>query len=175
MLICFFISGAEEMTAKSSDYAYYEGGTYAYFFRAPSGWILDLDNAHLDGYTAAMYPDSQSYDYSDMIIYVWIFPKDSMAFQEFITRDSAHYIKTHEGLSFIANKPGINSDSLRFTTLETDDPGAIYDIVSITYFDLISEIVIYEAHIAERRFHTDIAEHLHQAINELRRITDSEE
>ena len=51
---------------------------------APEYWIIDLENAAHDNYTAAIHPDTQNYFENNMIVYLWVFSLDSIGFADFV-------------------------------------------------------------------------------------------
>jgi len=170
LLIVFLIIPAitygQEINDSSG--AYYTGNTYIYKFGAPENWILDLENAYEDGYTAALYPDSNSYTFADMIIYIWVFKRDSLSFEDFISQDSAYYLKEDIHLKFSRSiREFVTPDRIPSVTLEVDDPGAFVTIAFVTYLDLKSEIVIYEAHISDRMYYAEMESKLREAIESL--------
>ena len=134
---------------EDSSRAYYRGETYSYSFRAPEGWLLNLDNAYSEGYTAAMYPQGQDYPDAKTIVYVWIFRTSGKSLAEFISADSAHYVRK-DSLDFL------RTDTLKIKggdaaiILEADDPGGASKLAAIGYIDAVTEFVVYELHITDR-------------------------
>jgi hypothetical protein len=144
--------------------AYYHGDVHTCTFRAPENWKVDLDNANLDGMTAAMYPDSENYVDADMIIFIWVFKCDSLPFREFITADSAFYVNSGDGLEFTKIDSIINSRGNKWIILETADPGAKQTVCLVGYLDAEAEIVIYELNISDRIFYAEGESNFREAL-----------
>ena len=150
LILAAGFSAAFAREPADTNYAYYEGETYSYTLEAPDKWTLNLEDAYADGYTAALYPEEESYINSKMTIYIWIFKNDSYTFQDFISADSAHYLKEDENLEFWGTDSlGIDSGSYAII-LQLDDPGGASELAMIGYINAVTEIVIFELHIADR-------------------------
>lgn len=162
LILCLSVVFSQE--SEEPDQAYYEGRTYSYLFEAPEDWILDIDNAYEDGYTAALFPEEQTYTYSDMTILIWVFKNDSLSFGEFVTADSAYYLKRNDGLQFRKTDTLFVDDGIRAIVMEADDPGAESSIAMIGYIDVRTEVVIYELSISERMYFAEGASRLHEAL-----------
>ncbi|UCD94514.1 MAG: hypothetical protein JSU69_00230, partial [Candidatus Zixiibacteriota bacterium] len=150
LLILILATGFYTAQAQESDdtsYAYYKGETYTYSFKAPENWVLNLEEAYAEGYTAAMYPEGQEYYDSRMIIYVWIFKNTDKSLTQFISADSAHYVKRN-GIGFLRTDTLDLEGGDIAIILEVDDPGGASKLAMIGYIDAVTEIVIYELHIA---------------------------
>jgi hypothetical protein len=151
-LILVFAGGFCAVNARELDdtsYAYYEGKTFSYFFEAPEGWILNLEDAYAEGYTAAMYPEGQEYSNSKAIIYVWIFENNDYDFAGFISADSAHYAKKDKAEFLRTDTLELESGDIAII-LEVDDPGGASKLAMIGYVDAVTEIIIYELRITDR-------------------------
>ena len=131
----------------------FEGGQYIFSIAPPTGWVTDLDNAAHDGYTAAMFPDSASYYRSKQIIYVWIFPLDSMSFEQFISADSISYLASVNGLVFSERKIISDSTANDMVVLETYDPGGKTDLATLAYIDGEDEIIVLQLSIYDRMYY----------------------
>ncbi len=153
------------------DTIYYDGVDHSFMFVAPQGWTIDTTNAYFDGYTAAMFPGSESYFNATKQILVWVLDLDSLTFDEFITRDSLHLNKT-KGILFYNRYPlhdpahrqkvleqkfglskAIEPDASRIDTcivLELNDPGGKSKDAMIAYGNAGSEIVVFQLNISNR-------------------------
>lgn len=133
-----------------TNYAFYEGRTYSYIMEAPEGWVVDLENSYEDGFTAALYPEGESYFDAYVIIFIWIFKNDTLSIREFISADSLNYLRDNEYLEFRRSDSIATAEDSYATILETEDPGAESTIAAVGYIDAKTEIIIYELNISER-------------------------
>ena len=133
--------------------AWYYGEAHTYRIQAPKGWSLDTENAYKDGYTAAMCPEGEFYLDAKRAIFIWIFPKDSLTFEQFFISDSAYYVGKQKGLVFSRKEYSYTRDSAQVVILTTADPGGPYNLAMVAYIDTETEVVIYELNIDSREDH----------------------
>jgi len=135
-----------------TDYAYYEGDVYSYYINTIDDWLLDLGNAEKDGYTAAIYPNNESYfDYS-IKIRIGIFKNGELTFDEFISADSIYLLKKTENLEIIRSDTVFYSSGNQAIIFETEDPGGEHELAMIAYIDMTTETVVYELLISSREY-----------------------
>jgi hypothetical protein len=146
-LYALFAGPIWSQQSDSTDDIYYSGETYIYRITAPIGWVFDLENAQLDGRSAACYPKEQKYYDFDRIVYIWIFKRDSLSFREFMTADSARYLRRNPGLSFRRADSVMLSQKRKIFLLEAADPGGKSNIASVAYADVNAETIIFELNI----------------------------
>ncbi len=132
--------------------AYYEGGTFSYYMNAPEDWIIDFDNAENDSYTAAFYPDSESYFGYTTKIRVGIFKNGERTYSEFISADSAYLLEKIENLEIIRSDTTFYSSGNQAIIFETKDPGGEYELAMVAYIDMTTETVVYELLISSREY-----------------------
>jgi len=166
--ICFAVLSSQ--TVMDSDRAQYEGKTHTYEFRAPEGWILDIENAYRDGFTAAMCPEDEFYGNARTAIFVWVYLLDSTTFGEFISADSGFYANGTDKIEFIRSDTIYNSDSARTVIFETADPGVTYKIATVAYIDVGTEVVIYELDIDSRELYAEGESKFREALYNFRYI-----
>ncbi|MBN2227022.1 MAG: hypothetical protein JW763_06625 [candidate division Zixibacteria bacterium] len=142
----------------------FEGEQYIFAIVPPAGWVTDLDNAAHDGYTAAMFPDSASYFRSRQIIYIWIFPLDSMSFEQFVSADSASYLASINGLIFSERKIVSDSTENDIVVLEAYDPGGKTDLAALAYIDGEDEIIVLQLSIYDRMYYADARASLNEVL-----------
>jgi hypothetical protein len=78
---------------------------------------------------------------------------DSLGFREFISADSARYLRADSTIKFVKTDSVLITDNQKAIVLKMDDPGAYSSLAMVAYIDAVSEIVIYELNISQRRFH----------------------
>lgn len=145
--------------------AYYEGGTYSYFMNAPEDWIVDFENAESDRYTAAFYPDSESYFNYTAKIRIGIFKNGKKTYGEFISEDSSYLLKKIENLEIIRSDTIFYSGGNRAIIFETEDPGSEYELAMVAYIDMTTETVVYELMISSREFFGEGESRFHEALD----------
>jgi hypothetical protein len=116
----------------------------------PGGWLLALEKAQADGYSAAFYPEDTDYETAERVIFIWIYKNDSLTFNQFISQHSSEYIRQDSQTVIIAADSLYVNDSVVIKIFEFDDPGGISTLAEVAYIDLKTEIVIYELNIADR-------------------------
>ncbi|MEW5922797.1 MAG: hypothetical protein AB1746_02290 [Candidatus Zixiibacteriota bacterium] len=126
------------------NYVLYEGEKHNFIIEAPDQWYIDVENASKDGYTAAIFSDTESYNNPSMIIYVWVYQKDSLSFREFVSEDSAYYIKKDAALTFISTDTLTTQQGRKVVIFEVENPGMGSETATVAYIDGEPEIVIYE-------------------------------
>lgn len=131
----------------------FAGEQYVFSIAPPTGWVTDLKNAAHDGYTAAMFPDSASYYRSKQIIYVWIFPLDSLSFEQFVSADSVSYLASIKGLIFSGRTMVSDSGENEIVVLQTYDPGGKNDLAVLAYVNGEDEIIIFQLSIYDRMYY----------------------
>lgn len=160
-------TGSLAQESPRSDVAVYSGDLHAFQLKPPSGWVLDLENAYTNGYTAVLYPDSQIFVEASMIIYIWAYPLDSLGFQEYISADSTFYLESNIGLEFISTDTVYTPQEFYWVILEAADPGAESDIALIGYLDGETDIIIYQLDITDRISWADAAPKFAEAMANL--------
>ncbi|PKK84546.1 MAG: hypothetical protein CVT49_02940 [candidate division Zixibacteria bacterium HGW-Zixibacteria-1] len=135
---------ADDQVGFEENYVLYEGETDNFIIDAPDHWYIDIENASKDGYTAAIFADTESYNDPSMIIYVWVYHKDSLSFQEFISEDSAYYIKRDAALTVASADTVLTDQGKTAVVFEMENPGMGSETAAIGYIDAGPEIVIYE-------------------------------
>jgi hypothetical protein len=133
-----------------SNYAIYAGEKFFFIMAAPDGWNLALEEAQASGYSAAFYPSESEYLSAKQIIYIWIFKKDSLTYNEFVSADSSNYLLRDDSIAFIAGDSMHINDSIMIKILDFRDPGGYSMLAKVAYIDMISEVVVYELNIANR-------------------------
>jgi len=168
-LLFFTLCGAiTAQTVSDSSRALYEGKIHSYQFMAPEGWAVDIENAYEDGYTAAISPAGTFYSDAQMAIFIWVYPIDSISFEEFIRADSAYYAGNIDKLEFIGSDTLFNSDGVRMIVFQTADPGGVYDQAMVAYIDTESEVVIFELNIEYREQFAEAESKLREALRRFR-------
>lgn len=137
-------AAAQDAVGFEENYVIYEGEKHDFIIDAPEHWYIDVENASRDGYTAAIFSDTESYNDPSMIIYVWVYQKDSLSFQEFVSEDSAFYINKDAALTFKSSDTLTTQQGLKVIIFESDNPGMGSETAAIAYIDAEPEIVIYE-------------------------------
>ena len=163
LLIISSVADAREK--KERDFIYYESEEYTCRFEAPEHWRFDLENARLDNYSAAMFPDSNEYYNADMIIYIQLFGLKKYTFRQFVTADSLAYLKDNPGLKFIKTDSVLNYRKENYIPyFETEDPGAGINIAFVGYIPAGNEIVIYEMNIKDRHIYSEAQARFREAL-----------
>ena len=137
-------AAAQESAGFEENYVLYEGDKHSFIIDAPDQWYIDVENASRDGYTAAIFSDTESYNDPSMIIYVWVYQKDSLSFQEFVSEDSTFYVNKDAALAFKSTDTLTTQQGLKVIIFEADNPGMGSETAAIAYIDAEPEIVIYE-------------------------------
>jgi hypothetical protein len=144
------ISLAQETPKKNI--IYYDGQIYTTAISAPQDWEINIDDARIDNRTAAIYPFKQRYYKSDMIIYIWIYGKDTLSFSSFITADSLRYLRKNKEIKFIKNDTATICGDRKIVLIENDDPGAVSNIATVAYADAGTEIIVFELDVSYRSY-----------------------
>ncbi|MCX6830485.1 MAG: hypothetical protein NT002_14555 [candidate division Zixibacteria bacterium] len=147
ILIAVGIYSAFSQEPDSSNSIYYAGQTFVSRITAPKGWVIDLENAQADGRSAACYPTGQKYYDYDRIVYIWIFKRDSLSFREFLTADSARYLKKYPGVAFRKKDSLVLAEDRKICFMETVDPGGKSNIATVAYADAGTETIVFELNI----------------------------
>jgi len=146
-----------------SNFAVYESEDFTYLFHSPEGWALNLDQAQNDGYSAALFPDSEQYIGASQTVYIWIYTTDSIKFDEFVSLDSANYVK--ENAIKIDTSYLLDIDKeLSAYILEVADPGGASQLNMIAYLSSHPDIIIYELNILGREFRAQAEDKFVEAI-----------
>ena len=149
---------------QAPDYIYYESEEYLCKFNAPENWKFDLDNAQLDDYSAALFPDTNEYYNSNVIIYIWIFGTKDYSYQKFVTADSISYIKENPKIVFKKTDSVLTESDQSVIYYETADPGGEYDLAFVGYIPAGNEIIIYEMNITDRLYYPDAHHKFREAL-----------
>ncbi|MFH2036386.1 MAG: hypothetical protein ABIJ45_08285 [Candidatus Zixiibacteriota bacterium] len=147
-----------------SNYAVYEGQTFSYMLESPDDWVLNLDEAQHDELSACMFPKIMTYTDAKLAINVWIFKLDSLSLQEFITRDSAFYIKSNSSIVFDKRDSIKISENLYAVALRTNNPGTDYSLAMVAYIDAVTEVIVYELNIHNYSYYLAGAVKLEEAL-----------
>jgi len=145
--------------------AWYYGEAHTFRIQAPKGWNLDTENAYKDGYTAAMCPKGEFYLDAKRAIFIWVFPKDSLTFEQFFISDSAFYARNQDRLIFDRKESSFTRDSAQVVILTTADPGGPYNLAMVAYIDTGTEVVIYELNIDSREDHAPAESAFREALD----------
>ncbi len=158
------IYGQDEQKETKPDYIYYESDEYLCRFNAPIGWKFDIDNARLDNYSAALFPDTSEYYNSGIIIYIWIFGTKEYSYQKFVTADSIAYIKENPKIAFKKTDSVLTETKQSVFYYETADPGGLYDLCFVGYIPAGDEIIVYEMNITDRLYYPEANHFFRQAL-----------
>jgi len=163
-LLPCYVSAQDGQKEAVPQYIYYESEKYLCKLEAPDNWIFDLENAQLDNYSAALFPDTNQYYNSDMITYIWIFGLKEYSYQKFITADSNSYLKENPKIVFKKTDSVLTETNQSVLYYETSDPGGEYDLAFVGYIPAGDEIIIYEMNISDRLFYPDANHSFRQAL-----------
>ena len=155
----------KKQNEKKPDYIFYESENYLCRFEAPENWKFDLDNAQLDDYSAALFPDTNEYYNSDIIIYIWIFGTREYSYQKFVTADSLAYIKENPKIVFKKADSVLTETNQYVLYYETADPGAEYNLTFVGYIPAGNEIIVYEMNITDRLYYPDAHHSFREALS----------
>ncbi len=164
--LCLGISAQDnpEQYNPEDEGAYYDGGTYSYYMKAPENWLVDFDNAENDSYTAAFYPDSENYfDYTAKIR-IGIFKNGEKTFDQFVSKDSVYLLKKIDNLKIIRSDTMYYSSDNHAIIFETEDPGGAYELAQVAYIDMSTETVVYELIISSREYFGVGESRFHEAL-----------
>ena len=155
----------DEKKETKPDYIYYESEKYLCKFNAPENWKFDLDNAQLDNYSAALFPDTNEYYNSGIIIYIWIFGTKQYSYQKFVTADSMEYIKENPKIVFKKADSVLTETNQYVLYYETADPGAEYKLTFVGYIPAGDEIIVYEMNITDRLYYPEANHFFREALS----------
>lgn len=150
-----FTFAQDEQKETKPDYIYYESDEYLCRFNAPIGWKFDIDNARLDNYSAALFPDTSEYYNSGLIIYIWIFGTKEYSYEKFITADSLAYLKENPKIVFKKTDSVLTESKQSVLYYETADPGGLYDLCFVGYIPAGDEIIVYQMDITDRLYYPE--------------------
>jgi len=136
-------------------YIFYETNQYTCKFIAPEHWKFDLNNAQLDDYSAALLPDTNEYYDSGIIIFIWIFNGRQYTYDQFVSYDSAAYIKENPEIKFMRTDSVLTKTDQWVTYFETAEPGGKYELAAVGYIPAGNEIIVYEMNITNRLFFSE--------------------
>lgn len=132
--------------------AFYEGAENSYLIFPPSGFVLNTDDAKLDGYSCAFIPDSNTYDNADILITVNYFKveSDKFKFSNFIKEDTLN-LRHHYGKSLEIQriKPLLTETNNYVETYYLNDQSAFIPDVMIGYLYNKTEILIFTLSISD--------------------------
>ncbi len=151
-LLLFVQAVAQDNEVRKTDYIYFETDRYQCRFYAPKGWKFDIENARLDNYSAALFPDTNQYYDSEIIIYIWIFGIKNQTCQKFVSSDSAAYIKDDSNIVFMRSDSVKTASNQNVIYFETADPGGKYELAAVGYIPTGNEIIVYEMNITNRAY-----------------------
>lgn len=140
-----------------SNAAAFEGVEFTYIFYPPKGFVAISDEAIDAGYSLAYIPEGQSYDSADITIDINIFHlKDTKADKAFMTeliKDDLLKVKSHFGQNLIMRQVDsvTNAGGFPLITIYFNDTTRFIPTVMMSYFNGISEIVIFELSISKKQ------------------------
>ena len=153
--LCLWMSPlyAQEITDSST--VFFEGTDHAYTVTPPTGFQMLTDEARRDGYSFAMIPDEDSYDFADLVVLGTYLSMDTDAADEFslsdFIRDDTSQMRSYFGdklsLHIVEGIFNFHGDTL--PTVFLNDTTQFIPTVMISYFYRPRELFIFELVISE--------------------------
>jgi len=168
ILIVFFLLAASLFAQERQmiDEIFYEKDNKIYTFGAPDKWRFDIENAQREGYSALIIPDTNTYYNYDMIIYVWIYKfQGAKSYRDFITKDSLRFLKENPKIEFARTDSAFYDTAHYSLYLETEDPGAKYEVAFVGYIRSGEEIIIYQCDITDRFYFDEAQARFREALS----------
>jgi len=137
---------SEDTTSFTSDNtAFYEGEKLTYVVYPPGDFKMVIDEASDEGYSFAFIPPEAEYGSAEVLVGVNIYKIRGMSFDDALTRDTAG-LREHYGEDvLILPVDSVFSGSGEvIPTFYIDDKKAFIPNVMISYYDGVSEMLIFE-------------------------------
>ncbi|MFZ5980728.1 MAG: hypothetical protein ACOYVF_08860 [Candidatus Zixiibacteriota bacterium] len=133
-----------------SNTAFFEGEVYNYIMPAPQHFVMNTDQARLDGYSFAFIPENEDYNDAEIFIGVNIYRIRGMKFQDALANDTTS-IRAHFGsdLEIYPVDSIANATNDWMTSFYLNNKKEFIPNVMLSYYDGDYEIIIFELVIAE--------------------------
>ena len=163
-LSTYGVAGSGNSSHLDKNVSVYEGQEYAYVIYPPNGYQVINDEAIAAGYSFAFIPMGQKYKSASVAIDVNILRlekarADNAYMIDFIKEDIKQ-LKKHfgRGLTIRTVDSVFNDNRQMMPTLYVNDTGRFIPTVMLSYFNGVSEIVIFQLSIRENQLRSQAEE-----------------